>query len=344
MPGVPTGILVNPLTVEDMVTVKTNGLVGPGLTLFNIPIFRECELTDCREYGGMSAVDILMVDALGRMTGAYYENGIYVGDRAEIPGSFYSGHLSHPNFVYFEDASQGEPSHVILQPTSIGAYTFRTRREVDGTEYSHRIESNASSLDPIRLPPVVPGNTNSPLAVANSSKDSYSVNELVLLDGSQSADPKGGSLTYKWAENASSLGSLVTLNRVFPAGYHLVRLTVTNSLGYSSEADVAFSVGLGATHVSRGEAPVPGQFMLYQNYPNPFNPSTTIRYGLPNRSHVALTVFNSLGQRVAVLQNGEQEAGYHEVKFDASGLSSGVYFYRLRAGDFVETKRLLVMK
>jgi hypothetical protein len=84
--------------------------------------------------------------------------------------------------------------------------------------------------------------------------------------------------------------------------------------------------------------------MLSQNFPNPFNPSTTIRYGLPNRSHVTLTVFNTLSQQVALLQNNEQEAGYHEVKFDASGLSSGVYFYRLQVGDFIQTRRLMVLK
>ena len=58
----------------------------------------------------------------------------------------------------------------------------------------------------------------------------------------------------------------------------------------------------------------------------------------------SLTVFNTLGQQVAVLQNGEQEARYHEVKFDGNGLSSGVYFYRLTAGTFVETKKLLVVR
>jgi len=85
-------------------------------------------------------------------------------------------------------------------------------------------------------------------------------------------------------------------------------------------------------------------FSLSQNYPNPFNPSTTIRYGLPARSLVTLAVFNTLGQQVAILQNGEQDAGYHEVKFDASGLSSGVYFYRLQAGGFVETRKFVLIK
>ena len=88
----------------------------------------------------------------------------------------------------------------------------------------------------------------------------------------------------------------------------------------------------------------PKEFSVDQNYPNPFNPSTTIRYGLPHRSAVHLTVFNTLGQHVSTLAEGEQEAGYHEVSFDAPGLPSGVYFFRLQAGDFVQTRRLVLLR
>jgi hypothetical protein len=96
------------------------------------------------------------------------------------------------------------------------------------------------------------------------------------------------------------------------------------------------------TAISPTEAP--RVLLLMQNYPNPFNPSTTIRYGLPSRAHVTLTVFNTLGQRVAILQNGEQDAGYHEVHFDGSNLPSGVYFYRMQAGSYTETKKLLLVR
>jgi hypothetical protein len=87
----------------------------------------------------------------------------------------------------------------------------------------------------------------------------------------------------------------------------------------------------------------PTEFALSQNYPNPFNPSTTIRYALPSRSHVTLLVFNALGQIVTELVNGEMEAGYHEVQFDAGNLASGVYLYRMQVGTFVETRKLLLL-
>ena len=88
-------------------------------------------------------------------------------------------------------------------------------------------------------------------------------------------------------------------------------------------------------------------YSLGQNFPNPFNPSTTIGYALPDQVYVTLTVFNALGQRVADLINSRVDAGYHEVQFSAShftGLPSGLYFYRLVAGNFAQTKLFLLLR
>jgi hypothetical protein len=97
-------------------------------------------------------------------------------------------------------------------------------------------------------------------------------------------------------------------------------------------------LGIAPTALAR-----PVRFDLLQNYPNPFNPSTIIRYDLPSAAVVNLTVYSVLGQEVANLVNDTEEAGYHDVRFDGSGLASGVYFYRLRASDYVATKKLLLL-
>jgi len=86
------------------------------------------------------------------------------------------------------------------------------------------------------------------------------------------------------------------------------------------------------------------QNSLFGNYPNPFNPSTIINYNIPAEGHVEISVFNVLGQKVRELVNEFKRAGSYTVKFEASDLSSGVYFYTLRMRGFVETKKLIIQK
>jgi hypothetical protein len=89
---------------------------------------------------------------------------------------------------------------------------------------------------------------------------------------------------------------------------------------------------------------IPNGFKLSQNYPNPFNPSTTIDFAIPKSSKVILKVYNSQGQEIATLANGEYLAGTYSVRWDASGLASGVYFYCMKAGNFSQTKKLFLVK
>ena len=91
-------------------------------------------------------------------------------------------------------------------------------------------------------------------------------------------------------------------------------------------------------------AQIPTSFGLSQNYPNPFNPATMIRYELPKSTYVSLKVYSALGQVMGVLVDSREEAGYHQVRWNAGNLPTGVYFYRLQAGDFVESRRMILVK
>ena len=92
------------------------------------------------------------------------------------------------------------------------------------------------------------------------------------------------------------------------------------------------------------ERGVPGQYSLKQNYPNPFNPGTTIEFALPGAGFVTLTVHNLIGQEVATIVSGERAAGTFTATWDASGLPSGVYFYRLTAGEYIQTKKMVLLQ
>jgi len=92
------------------------------------------------------------------------------------------------------------------------------------------------------------------------------------------------------------------------------------------------------------EKKIPGRFALYQNYPNPFNSSTVIRFDLPMRSFVRLTVFDIEGRKIRVLANRNFEQGHHAVHFRAHSLPSGLYVYKIKAGNYVCEKKLLLIK
>ncbi len=97
-------------------------------------------------------------------------------------------------------------------------------------------------------------------------------------------------------------------------------------------------------NISAGKEVVPSEYALLQNYPNPFNPTTMINFDLPQQSQVEISIFNSLGEKVAVLMSETKEAGRHHVEFNASGFSSGIYFYQIKANDYVSVKKMILMK
>ncbi|MCG6914598.1 T9SS type A sorting domain-containing protein, partial [bacterium BMS3Abin03] len=122
--------------------------------------------------------------------------------------------------------------------------------------------------------------------------------------------------------------------------------TNTNTTGLNL-SDVLVDVGspiiIGVDNGNETSS-LPTVYSLSQNYPNPFNPTTTIKFGIPKAGDVSLAVYDILGRKVAELINGNLTAGYHTVNFNATNLASGVYFYRIEAGDFVSVKKLMLLK
>ncbi len=147
----------------------------------------------------------------------------------------------------------------------------------------------------------------------------------VLLLGSP------GSFDSQWAWSPSILldGSVY---KMWYSGYD------GNSyrIGYATDSTLVSSVPV--------ENQVLNGFKLHQNYPNPFNPSTSIQYAIGSTQYVSLKVYDVLGNEITTLVNGEQDSGSHSINFDAAQISSGIYFYRLNAGKFSETKSMILIK
>ncbi|MDP3583106.1 MAG: T9SS type A sorting domain-containing protein, partial [Ignavibacteria bacterium] len=143
---------------------------------------------------------------------------------------------------------------------------------------------------------------------------------------------------FKWTATSGNVDS----NGTYIAGnaYGTNYVFVSDSSGKLSQKAVVIISS--TTQVE--EEIIPHEYRLFQNYPNPFNPATTLRFAIPRNDFVSLKVYDILGREVTVLVNEEKTAGNYEVRFNGNKLSSGVYFYQLRAGNFVQTKKFLLLK
>jgi hypothetical protein len=146
--------------------------------------------------------------------------------------------------------------------------------------------------------------------------------------------------------------SIDTAHTKVRAGYAFIGTDNCLALWTSSQTNSTFASRLCLTTTGvNNNNEIPGKFSLSQNYPNPFNPSTTIKFSVPFSGSLKLTVYNVLGETVAALVNGHKEAGNYSINFDASGLGSGVYFYKIEfrqagspIGDFSDVKKMVLIK
>ena len=141
-----------------------------------------------------------------------------------------------------------------------------------------------------------------------------------------------------------TLSQETTINGTLSLVAGLFNNTIPFTLGSGGKVSITGGKLLVPTAVNSVTSNIPKQFSLEQNYPNPFNPSTEIKYGLPKAAFVTLRVYNVLGQEVATLVNEHQNAGHYDISFNMDRFASGVYFYMLRAGNFVATKKMMLIK
>jgi hypothetical protein len=139
------------------------------------------------------------------------------------------------------------------------------------------------------------------------------------------------------------LFSLCSTEQTFTSGHTIGFFDGSQSWGTTSDYPIKLVIERDITGIEE-ENNMINDYVLYQNYPNPFNPATTVEYYLHHTSFVTLKVFDCLGKEVVNLINESQTTGHHKILFDASNLSSGIYFYELKANNFVNTKKLLLVK
>jgi len=142
----------------------------------------------------------------------------------------------------------------------------------------------------------------------------------------------------------------ISYDIVLDAGEHMNWVfTSENGKEYTLEGSGEITVPTEDTFTLERKAIIPITYTLHQNYPNPFNPITSLRYDLPEQAQVTLTVYDMLGREVTQLVNTTQEAGFKSVQWDATdsfgkSVSAGVYLYQIRAGEFVQTKKMVLLK
>jgi hypothetical protein len=207
-------------------------------------------------------------------------------------------------------ADQTVAAHLIENAVT---YLFRDIIPVELTSFTANVTGNSVNLNWNTATEL----NNSGFEVERKSTNSNYVKVGFVAGFGTTTEPK----TYSFTENDLAVGNY---------SYRLKQVDFNGAFEYSNEinADVV----------------APAKYSLDQNYPNPFNPSTLIKYSVAKDGFVTVSIFNLLGEKVATLVNGNVRAGSYEINFNASSLSSGVYFYSIEAGDFKAVRKMMLMK
>lgn len=252
-------------------------------------------------------------------------------------------------FDVLDSLSANEISYVDSSIADTTLYTYRVYAFNADTVSDYSNEATVTSLLlTIEAPSDLTAETNAQDSFKvdlswtdNSSNESGFVVERKL--GDTSSTNSFETIDSLGANQISYTDSTVSDSTTYT--YRVYAYSNINTSDYSNAAQITTPIIVGIESFTQ----IPKEFELSQNYPNPFNPSTIIRYAIPTSAAVTITLYNTLGQEITKIYSGELNAGVHEVNFNASNLSSGVYFYRLEAHgvngkNFISTKRMMLLK
>jgi len=268
-----------------------------------------------------------------------------------------NGKLLFPQFV---DANNGWAVQLALSGGGPGPPSEILHTKNAGAAWSTQLTDSAASLTALqflnRTEGWVGGDDSTLLHTTNSGADwvpvtntgvQFEVTSLFFLDSNTgwigSRTPAGTAFVLHTTNGGASwsVQDVPQLHAI--TSLHFV--DANTGWGTSNDGKIIHTITGGVTAAEEGyDAAIPGGFHLEQNYPNPFNPSTTIAYDLPTSSDVTLTVFDMLGREVQSLVNETQAAGSYKVEFAPTGLASGLYLYRITAGRFVQTRKLVLLR
>jgi len=278
-------------------------------------------------------IDVIWLDTrdnpAGNISALYYSNskdGGATWSQNERLSDYFNSHLGWPNQDkmgdYFDMVSDSNGAHLAWAATFNGEQDVYYSYIIDMTD-NVPVEllsfSSSVAVNVVTLYWSTATELNNHGFEIERSFDKTNWRTIGFREGKgTTSEPQ----QYSYSDKLSGIES----SRFY---YRLKQIDFNGSFEYSDivEAEIAPSV-----------------FSLSQNYPNPFNPGTTISYQLPVNGFVTLKVYDVLGNEVATLENEEKSAGEYEIEFDGSNLTSGIYFYKLQSGSFVETKRMLLLK
>ena len=260
----------------------------------------------------------------------FYEGHIFAG--IEEGGTYNFDYIPNPDTPNAPNWESGEFFNFEVR---INPVTDHIQFLVNGTFLETRVLNDATRPEEILLT-----HYNLPTG------DTFDIDNFTIRSLSEADFPR-----FQFRQPMGAVGpgdkreyTLEVIAESIPSDVYEFEIEIQSNDPFQEPQTIPVRMDVEATTTSSDPEEIAGAFELHQNYPNPFNPATKISFNIPDPSHVSLEVYNIQGQKVTTLIDGHRDAGSHNVTFDASSFSSGLYLYRLRAGDFSEVRKMMLMK